>query len=345
MSFENRTCLNFSSTEFKIIAGVKASVGFISVLLGTITIIANVASRKYIFPFHRKVLFLGVAVVFDGLSSVFNRVDYLFENEATRTYCVFAGLLNRYANSALAASYFAIACSLFLDGLYADRASSYQGVGRRPNSCRLSDWLWSLMIFIAPLLFVWVPFLQSAYGQSPGWPWCTIRTLNDDCSVFAFGAGINHAVFAIILLLMAAVVCFYISIMVIIARRRRGRREIYYDHVIVMQKQLLDREIRVLALPVLHIAVKFVVILVNLIVNRPGQFVFGMWITFAVVASFGGMTVLAMTLCGNKCDRRSCRSLLLCANSKNYAFEHKIESLTLVESDEQDKEIAYRAIL
>eukprot|EP00731_Ephydatia_muelleri_P001394 Em0001g1394a len=347
MSFENRTCLNFSSTEFKIIAGVKATVGFTTVLLGTITIIVNVTSRKYLFSFHRKVLYAGLAVVIEGLSSMFNRVDYFFESEATRTYCVFAGLLNRYSNLALAFSSLAITSSLFLDGLYADRARSYQGVGRRPNSCRLSDWLWPVLIFVAPLLLVWTPFLRSAYGQSPGWPWCTVRTLNDDCSAYVFGLGVNLTLFTVNLLVMAAVVSSYIAVVVILAIRRKGRREINYDDVIVTQKKLMNRELQVLVLPVLYMAVKFVVTLVNLIVNRPGQFVFAVWIVYAAIASASGITALTMTLSGSKCDRRCCRSVLLCENSKNYISEYITESpkSMLVENDEQDMAIAYhRAI-
>lgn len=342
MSYANRSCPSFTSDEFKIIAGVKASVGFVTVLMATVTVIVNVASRKYMFPFHRKVLYAGVAVIIEGLSSMLNRVDYLFENDATKKYCVFAGFLNRYANCAVTISSFSIACSIFLDGLYADRSSGYQVAGRRPNSCRLSDWVWLVLIFASPLLFVFIPFLQSAYGQSPGWPWCTVRTVKDDCSVFIFGYVVNLTIFGLILVLLIAVVAMYVVIMLVTARRRR-RNEIHFDHVIVAQKKLLDRELQVLAFPALYIAVKFLVILLNLVINRPGQFSFVMWIIYAVVTSASGVIALALTLGGSTCDRQCCRFLLLCTSS-DYISEYSVEpKLSLVESD-RTITVDYRAL-
>ena len=324
MSIENRTCLNYSSPEFKVIAVVRASVGLITVFLGALTIITNVVSRKYLFSFHRKILYVGVAYVLDGLSSVFNRVDYLGENEATRGFCVFAGLWNKYSICAVSAASFAIACSLFMDVMYAVRANSYQAVGRRPNSCQFSDWFWPLMIFAFPLLVVWIPFLQSAYGQSPGSPWCNIRTVNEDCSMFKFGQDIDAGISALVLMYLGYVVAIYIITVLVVVRRRRRRKEVIYDHVIMVQKKQLDREIRVLFLPVIYLAARLIAIVVNLVINRPGEFIFPMWIIYAVVTSMGGFFALAMTM---DCDRRSCgRVLSLCCVNSHYVKEYPVDS-------------------
>ena len=311
---DNYTCLNFSSSDFKIIAGVKASVGVATILMAAATVLTNVVSRKYIFPLHRKVLCTGIATLIDGVSSAFNRVDYFGENDATRAYCVFAGLLNRYSAIATAIATFSMACNIFLDAVFAAQARGYQRVGRRPNSCGLSDWIWPLMIFAFPLTVVWIPFVQSAYGQSPGWPWCTVGTVNDDCSRFEFGDAINIAMFTMILALFGAIVAFYLIIMVILFRRRRNK-EVHYDQVILVQKQRLYKEVLLLVLPVLYTVIKFVVIVVNLILNRPGQFVFSMWIVYAAVTPASGFFAFSMSLDGRVCDNRRC--LLLCDDSRS----------------------------
>ena len=108
--------------------------------------------------------------------------------------------------------------------------------------------------------------------------------------------------------------------MLVVVRRRRRRKEVFYDHVIMVQKKQLDREIRVLFLPVIYLAARLIAIVVNLVINRPGEFIFPMWIIYAVVTSMGGFFALAMTI-------RSCgRVLSLCCVNSHYVKEYPVDS-------------------
>ena len=161
--------MDFASTQFKIVAAIRAASAVVSLVLSLIAIVINVVSQKYVFQLHRMVLYFSISGVLTGITKALNRVDYFVENSDTKNFCIASGFMDEYGSWTGLLSGFAIGCTLFSDVL------------GRENSSKCIDRFWILLIFVFPLSFNWIPFIHLTYGQSADWAWCTMRLILEDC--------------------------------------------------------------------------------------------------------------------------------------------------------------------
>ena len=90
--------MEFASTNFKIVAAIRAASAVVSLVLCLIVIVINVASQKYVFHLHRMVLYYSIAGVMAGITKALNRVDYFVENSDTKAFCTASGFMDQYAS-------------------------------------------------------------------------------------------------------------------------------------------------------------------------------------------------------------------------------------------------------
>ena len=130
----NRSCMDFASTEFKIVAAIRAASAVVSLVLSLIAIVINVVSQKYVFQLHRMVLYFSISGVLTGITKALNRVDYFVENSDTKNFCIASGFMDQYASWTSLLSGFAIGCTLFAEIL------------GRENSSKCVNRFWLLLI-------------------------------------------------------------------------------------------------------------------------------------------------------------------------------------------------------
>ena len=305
----NQSCMEFASTNFKIVAAIRAASAVVSFVLCLIAIVINVASQKYAFHLHRIVLYFSISGVLAGITKALNRVDYFVENNDTKAFCTASGFMDEYASWTGVLSGFAIGCTLFKEVL-----------GRNSNS-KCANRFWLLLIFVFPLSFNWIPFIHLTYGQSADWAWCTMRIILEDCSTFTLALVFNNMIWFVPALLVAlAVIVLYIITVVIVIRRRR-EWDLTHDHLIRKQKKKLTKEVG----SVLFLVLGFVFVnslsLILRIVQLVGGQAFPLWIIYAICTPLiPGLVSFIMTV-----DNDTCSTALHSFRSKNVIGEYALQ--------------------
>ena len=172
-------CPDYESTDLKIVAILRASVGGFSALCCLMVIVVIVLYKKYrVFP-QRQILYLAIAACVHSLSYPLSRLNYHTPRPILDPYCLFGGFFNLYTSWT---EVFGICCITF--NLLAETVLNIQ----QPE--RLEP-LYFLIMFFVPFLWTWIPFLYHAFGVAGAW--CDIRILNEDCSSFTLGKILRFA--------------------------------------------------------------------------------------------------------------------------------------------------------
>ena len=177
MSEENSTftdCrLPFDKLDFKVQAALRSVIGLFSAVCCALVIFIIVLFKKYTFYTQRLILYLAIAAMIHAFSFCLTRVNYTSPRPIEDDYCKFGALLNHYtaANEVLSV------CFMTLN-LVVKAVCNRSTVKAEPFIV--------VTIFLLPATWSWVPYVLEGYGTAKGW--CTIRTLNADCTPYRYEA-------------------------------------------------------------------------------------------------------------------------------------------------------------
>jgi hypothetical protein len=166
--------LRFDRFDFKVQAALRSVIGLFSAVCCALVIFIIVLFKKYKFYTQRLILYLAIAAMIHAFSFCLTRVNYTSPRPIEDNYCNFGALLNHYtaANEVLSV------CFMTLN-LVVKAVCNRSTVKAEPFIV--------LAIFLLPATWCWVPYvLEGGYGTTKGW--CTIRTLNEDCTPYRYEA-------------------------------------------------------------------------------------------------------------------------------------------------------------
>ena len=315
----NQSCMEFASTNFKIVAAIRAASAVVSFVLCLIATVINVASQKYVFHLHRMVLYFSISGILAGITKALNRVDYFVENNGTKAFCMASGFMDQYASWTNILSSLAIGCTLFTEVL------------GRNNDSKCVHRFWLLLIFVFPLSFNWIPFIHLTYGQSADWVWCTMRIILEDCSTFTLALVFNNMMwFVPAIVVSVAVIVLYVITVVIVIRRRR-EWDLTHDPLIINKKKQMMKEVASVSLLVLGFVFVNSLSLILRIIQLVGRKAFPLWIIYAIFTPLmPGLVSFVMTV-----DSDTCNTALRAFRSKNAIAEYTIQT-TLEDSGRND---------
>lgn len=304
---------------YSVLAPIRAASGVVSALLGIMAICVNVLFKKYRFHLQLMFLYFSMATVVYGIAASLSRVDYSVQNEATVVFCTVAGVLNEYSSWTLVLAVFTVTCNLFME------------IVGRANHTRCAQRFWLFLIFAFPLLFInWIPFVEDGYGDSPNWPWCSIRLVDKNCTDIVFGWVIKYTLWYVPVSIIITSALVLYSASVIILLRRRKRREPTYDPAAFKRKKRLENE--AISLLVLFL-IMFVPNLFSILAgtfDRTRKDVFGLWIIYAFSAPMApGLVAFGLAVDSQTCLMRRYRMLLRC--------KHRIVSYPVVPVNEESE--------
>lgn len=164
--------LRFDSTNFKILAGLRAGAGFISFLCCIFVIFVIILFKKYKFFAQRLILNVAVASMVHAITYTTARVNYYTVRRIEDPYCFFGGLANHYTAAVELLSIWCVTINVFSVGM------------RGKNTARLEP-LYVVATYALPLLWFWIPIWKDAYGTAGGW--CGIKFVKEDCTPFTTG--------------------------------------------------------------------------------------------------------------------------------------------------------------
>lgn len=219
----------YDSTEYKILAVVRASVGFLSFIacLGVVVII--LVFKKHRVFIQRLVLYLAITAMIHSISYCTARVNYYTPRPILDDYCYFGGLFNHYTAAVELVSIWCIMISIFVNALF-------------QRSTQKLEIAFVLATFLGPGLWFWVPVWLKSYGTSGGW--CGIRFLNADCSRYNDGTFIQFGIWYIPLYI--SLVAFFLGMVIVAVKSVHDvlKWHGHYDPVAKQMKQILTNEIK-----------------------------------------------------------------------------------------------------
>lgn len=219
----------YDSTQYKILAAVRTSVGFLSFLACFGVIIIIVVFKKYRVFIQRLVLYLAITAMIHSISYCTARVNYYTPRPILDDYCSFGGLFNHYTAAVELISVWSIMLTIFINALF------------RKSTQKL-EIIFLLATFFGPSLWFWVPLWKRSYGTSGGW--CGIRFLEEDCSRYEEGTFIQFGIWYIPLYISLIVIFFGMIIVGIKSAADASKWHGHYDPVSNQMKQVLKNEVK-----------------------------------------------------------------------------------------------------
>lgn len=309
----NHSCsVSSSSSFFKIVSAIRAASGLTSMVFSIFAVVLSVLTKKYLVTHQRTVLYYSVSCTLKGITCALSRVDYFFENEGTRAFCIVEGFADEYAGWMVLLSSLSIAYHLCMEVL------------GREHGGRCAQRLWLVLIFIFPLTFCWIPFINLAYGQSADWAWCSFRKVLEDCTDFVFARVLYYVLWLVpAIILIVVFFVFYATSVVIVVRRRAQWNPMCNDPDIIKKKKQLEREVATLTLPVLLFFIINIFGFLITITEQTEKRVASLWILYAIVPQLcSGMVAFFMTV-----DIVSCSAFVRCSylRSEDFVQEYAIK--------------------
>ena len=177
-SFDSRygnVCSVFETHPYVIVAVVSSGSAMVSALCCIFVICLIFLLKKHYFFIQRIILYHCLAALFRAVALIahFHLLKYSEESKTSRVLCSITGFLEQVSLWYLLMDYSVITFTLLMTAVF------------HKNVARLER-LYVVLIFVFPLTFNWIPFINNTYGRSEAICWIR-RTNFDDCSEHKFG--------------------------------------------------------------------------------------------------------------------------------------------------------------
>ena len=170
MNQSNDSCnLQFDTNDFKAVAAVRASVGFVSFVACILVVGLIVLFKKYKFFTQRLILYLAIAAMLHSLSYTLARVNYYTPRPIDEPYCYFWGFFNHYTATAELVHIWCISFNVFVNAIFRKRTTKL-------------EYVYVSLPWLFPWTYMWVLLWKRAYSAEG--PFCDVKIINADCTPF-----------------------------------------------------------------------------------------------------------------------------------------------------------------
>ena len=276
-------CSPFAGRDYAIVAAISSASALVSVITCTGVIALIILFKKYNFFIQRLILYLTIVALAEAVAVVLHRVDYNVTNSATEGFCVFIGFVDQTTSWSILIAISCITVNLLLNAVFHIRTEKFEKI-------------YFILIFVFPLTFNWIPFIELAYGSAGAWCW--IRSENKDCSSFTFGVVLRFVLwFVPLYVILIILTVIYIFILYKITKDRH-KWEGKFDPDSQRLKEQMQKEVKpLIAYPLIYLLIN-VVPLINRIHNTasPNNPELALWILHALLFPLqGGFIAIAFT--------------------------------------------------
>ena len=295
VSTETDECNVFETDEYVTVAIVSSASAFLSSIFCIIVILFIFLLKKHYFFIQRLVLYLSITALVNSLSIVLRlyRIGYKQQSEALQVLCIAAAFIDQTTRWANLMAFTAITFTLLMT------------VAFHKSTARL-EWVYVVLIFIFPVTFNWIPFINETYGQAGAWCW--IRSLNydDNCTEHELGTYLQYVLWYIPAYVLLGILLLVYSYIIVRVCRQRSMIEIN-DEEATKAVETLNKEV----LPLLFYPFGLFILNIFPLVNRiQGTFtaadpIYALWMLHAIFSPIqGGYIAIVYVL-----DRQTLRRL------------------------------------
>ena len=202
-------CSPYDDHKYVTVAAVSAGSAIVSALCCIFVICLVILLKKHYFFIQRLILYHCLAALFRSVAIVmrFQRLGNDRETKSLTVLCAISGFMDQLSLWYLMVDFSALTFTLLMTAVF------------KKNVARLEG-LYVVLIFVFPLSFNWIPFINDTYGRFGAWYW--IRNLNyDDCSEHIFGSILQNVLWKVpTYIFLATIIPVYLLVIAFLAKQR-----------------------------------------------------------------------------------------------------------------------------
>ena len=326
----NRTvCSPYDTHPYVIVAAVSSGSAMVSALCCIFVIGLILLFKKHIFFTQRLIIYHCLAALVRAIALILrlHRLGYQNDSTSLKVLCSISGFMDQLSLWYLVVDFSVITFTLLMTAVF------------RKNVARLEG-LFIVLIFVLPLTFNWIPFINDSYGRFGAWCW--IRNLNyDDCSEHRLGTILQNVLWKVpTYIFLAIIIPTYSTVVVFLAGQKCCKRHNLDINEVTLQEDTLRRTLNEEVWPLLFFPIG--ALLLNLLplaneiyetahIDQP---LYQLWLASAILSPLqGGYIALVYTLDRGTIRRLSYRNLVatICRR-KDLIQEYPAEACGLSES-------------
>lgn len=285
-NWTNTSCQTYESGQYTPVAIVAASTGTVSVLACLAVIAVIVVFKKYNFFIQRLILYLCIAATLNSLSVMLRFSRLAPETPDWHTLCVVTAFVDQTTLWSLNLAFCCLTFNMLIVVIF-------------NKSTKAVEMGYICFIFIFPIMFNWIPFLQNSYGQSGAWCWIRTKNYDEHCTDHMLGMYLKYALWYVPhYLLLVILLVAYVIIIINVIRKSYNWRGLYSTEPAVLVEQQKMKE---LVLPIIFYPLGFFILNLVPLVNRVYEGIAGpnymLWMMHAALSPLqGGYIALVYVL-------------------------------------------------
>lgn len=290
------SCEIYHTHKYKMVAVIAASTGTFSVL-ASLTVISVIAVfKKYNVFIQRLILYLCLAAALNSLCITLRFARLAPDTSDWHRLCVATAFIDQTTLWSLTIAFSCLTFSMLITVVF-------------NKDTKALEFGYIFLIFIFPLAFNWIPFLQESYGEAGAWCWIRTKNYDHDCSVHKLGMYLKYALwYAPHYVVLGVLFVVYLVVVTNVIRKRNHWRWLYSSEPAVRAEQLKMKE---LVMPIIFYPLGFFLLNLVPLINRVYDSINGpnyiLWVLHASLSPLqGGYIALVYVL-----DRDTMRRLNL----------------------------------
>lgn len=207
---ETSSCAEiYEDTYLPILLGVRCALSFISSICIGCMIALMIIFQKYRVFTQRLILYLAIStLIYQAVSTIDVTSIQAYSNERALHYCKFIGFITQVVVWWPILATCIIVFDIFMKVLFFKKTEGLEK-------------LFIVLIFVSPLLFSWVPFIDRAYGPTGYFCWIKDRNF-EDCSKYEFGFIVRFVLFFVPIYVLTGLLFVLLTASFIAIRKKRN---------------------------------------------------------------------------------------------------------------------------
>ena len=294
------SCDIYDQHKYKTVAVIAASVGTFSLLASMSVISVIVLFKKYNFFIQRLILYLCISAGLNSASIVMRFYQLVPEPQDNwKTVCMMTAFIDQTTLWSLSNAFICLTFNMLITVVF-------------NKSTKRLEMGYICLIFIVPLTFNWIPFLQDSYGESGAWCWIRTENHHSNCTTHVLGMYLKYILWYIPHYFLLAVLLVVYAVVVVNVLRKRNRWSGLYSTepaIRTQQQQMSELVMPIIFYPLGYFALNLVP-LINRVYNNIEEPSFTLWVLHAALSPLqGGYIALVYVLDKDTMRRLNLREL------------------------------------
>ena len=251
-------CSSLSPVYYKVASSLRVTTAGLSFFCSLASLTVIVLFKKYLFMTQRLILYLCISVALSSLVRTINIAPRVYNSKdpAAETFCFIAGFLDEYTLCSVIFAVTSITVDVFIVAVFMRKT-------------RRLEPIYFVVIFLSPIFFSWIPFINNTYGDAGAWCW--IRTVEVNCTTSVFGVVLQFTLLYVPILVIMLLLVLILLITLTVLYMQRYKYDATFDPNAIRNRRMVRKEVKQLIwYPIIFIFINIVPAINRLVtINQP----------------------------------------------------------------------------